>query len=192
METSSSIFVNLYSVCSSFRTSQIIHRWANSSIARTSKSLFVAITLLGLTQPGQILLLLLLGAIRIDGMHDQRRLHAHDRTVAAVHAFDFPGDQTVGHVACPRTAVTFPRDRKQIMLMQQIKMESNQIRFMSGNVFGFRKWLPNRKVKCFTEQVCGSLMFTSTKGDYVFTLTFDGWTKDAHLPHFGHYFSVEH
>ena len=41
----------------------------------------------------------------VDGHHHQRRLHAHHRSVAAVHAFDLAGDQAVADVVQARAAV---------------------------------------------------------------------------------------
>ena len=57
-------------------------------------------------EPGQEALLLLLGAVRVDRVHDQARLHAHHRPVAAVHALELAGDEPVADVVHPRAAVT--------------------------------------------------------------------------------------
>lgn len=60
-----------------------------------------------LTQPGQVSLLLLLGAIGVDGVHDQRGLDAHDRPVAAVHTLDLSCQQPICHVRGPCAAVAW-------------------------------------------------------------------------------------
>ena len=56
---------------------------------------------------GQEFLLLCFAAVFVDGMHDQRALHADGAAVAAVHALDFSGDQAVSHIAQAGAAVTF-------------------------------------------------------------------------------------
>merc|ERR1719400_2523551 len=56
-------------------------------------------------QPGQILLSLLLTAKVVDGIHHQAGLDRHGRPVAGVHPLHLPGDQTVGDVGDPGTAV---------------------------------------------------------------------------------------
>lgn len=63
--------------------------------------------LLLLTQLGKVLLFLLLRAIGINGVHDQGRLHTHDGAIAAVHSLYFSRNQTIGHIACSSTAITF-------------------------------------------------------------------------------------
>ena len=54
----------------------------------------------------QILLALCFVAIGMDGIHHQRRLHAHHGAVARVYPFDFPGNQTVADVIDARATVT--------------------------------------------------------------------------------------
>ena len=61
----------------------------------------------------QEFLLLLFRAIRFDGVHHQRRLHAHRRTVTGIHTFDFTGNQAVGHVINARAAVLGGNGRAQ-------------------------------------------------------------------------------
>merc|ERR1719400_1287888 len=56
-------------------------------------------------QPGQILLSLLLTAKVVDGIHHQAGLDRHGRPVAGVHPLHLPGDETVGDVGHPGTAV---------------------------------------------------------------------------------------
>jgi len=56
-------------------------------------------------QPGQVLLLLRLGAEFEDRHHHQRRLHAHHRAVARIDALDLARDQPVGDVVQARAAV---------------------------------------------------------------------------------------
>ena len=50
-------------------------------------------------------LALFLGAVGVDGMHDEARLHAHGRAVAAVDGLDLAGDQAVGDVVHAGAAV---------------------------------------------------------------------------------------
>ena len=56
-------------------------------------------------EPGQEALLLLLGAVGVDGVHDEARLHAHHRAVTAVHALQLAGDEPVADVIHPGAAV---------------------------------------------------------------------------------------
>ena len=58
---------------------------------------------------GQILLLLRLGAVGVDRMHHQRRLHRHRRAIAGIDALHLARDQAVGDIAEARAAV-FLRD----------------------------------------------------------------------------------
>ena len=60
---------------------------------------------LALAEPGQVFLLLLLGAEGIDRQHDQRGLHAEHRPVAGIDTLDFPRNESVGDVIQPGTAV---------------------------------------------------------------------------------------
>ena len=50
---------------------------------------------------------LLFGAVGVDRVHDQRGLHAHRRTVAAVDPLDLARDQAVDDIAHPGAAVAF-------------------------------------------------------------------------------------
>ena len=56
-------------------------------------------------QLGQVLAALLLRAVGVDRVHDQGRLHAHGRAVAAVDALDLAGDQAVGDMVDAGPAV---------------------------------------------------------------------------------------
>ncbi len=58
---------------------------------------------------GQIFLALRLGAVGIDRMHHQRRLHRQRRAVAGIDALDLARDQAVGDIAEARAAI-FLRD----------------------------------------------------------------------------------
>ncbi len=58
-----------------------------------------------LTQSGQVFLLLLLIAVSIDRVHNQRGLHTHDRAIATVHSLHLTRDETVRHITCARAAV---------------------------------------------------------------------------------------
>ena len=58
-------------------------------------------------QFGQKFLLLCFTAVFVDGVHDQRALHADGAAVAAVHALNFAGDQAVSDVAQAGAAVAF-------------------------------------------------------------------------------------
>ena len=60
-------------------------------------------------QLGQVLLALGFGAVFVDRVHHQRRLHADRAAVAAVHALHLARDQAVGHVAQARAAITLDR-----------------------------------------------------------------------------------
>ena len=60
-----------------------------------------------LTQPGEVLLLLLLCAVGVDGMHDEGRLNAHDGAISAVHSLHLSGDQTVRNITHTGTSKTF-------------------------------------------------------------------------------------
>ena len=64
---------------------------------------------LGLGELGQIFLLLRLGAVGVDRMHHQRRLHRERRAIAGIDALHLARDQAIGDVAQPRAAV-FLRD----------------------------------------------------------------------------------
>ena len=64
---------------------------------------------LGLGELGQILLLLRLGAVGVDRVHHQRRLHRQRRAIAGIDALQLARDQAVGDVAQARAAV-FLRD----------------------------------------------------------------------------------
>ena len=46
----------------------------------------------------QVFLALGFRAVFVDGVHDQRALHAHGAAVAAVNAFDFAGHQAIAHI----------------------------------------------------------------------------------------------
>lgn len=50
-----------------------------------------------LTQPGQVLLLLLFAAICIDGVHDKGGLDTHCRPVATIHPLQFSGQEPIRH-----------------------------------------------------------------------------------------------
>ena len=56
-------------------------------------------------EPGQVLHALRLGAIGIDGVHDERGLHRVHGPEPAVHPLHLAGDQSVGHVVGPGAAV---------------------------------------------------------------------------------------
>ena len=60
---------------------------------------------LALGEAGQEALALLFGAVGMDRVHDQARLHAHGRAVAAVHPLDLARDQPVGDVVDPGAAI---------------------------------------------------------------------------------------
>ena len=56
-------------------------------------------------EPRQVFLALLLGAVGVDRMHDQARLHRHRRAVAAIDALHFARDQAVGDVVGAGAAI---------------------------------------------------------------------------------------
>ena len=62
------------------------------------------------SQPGQVFLALILAAIGVDRMHDQRRLDAHRRAITGIDPLDLARDQAVGHVGGPCPAI-FLRNR---------------------------------------------------------------------------------
>ena len=53
----------------------------------------------------QVLPPLLLGAVSVDRVHHEARLHPHRRAVAAIDPLDRAGDQAVAHVAEPGAAI---------------------------------------------------------------------------------------
>jgi hypothetical protein len=54
-------------------------------------------------------------------MHDQRRLHAHRRAVAAIHPLGFAGDESVNHVARCAAAVLLRQGRAQEAEFTQLR-----------------------------------------------------------------------
>lgn len=64
-----------------------------------------------LTKPGQEFLFLGLCAVRIDRVHDQWWLDAHDWPIAAVHSLHLSGNQAICHITSARTAITCRRNK---------------------------------------------------------------------------------
>jgi hypothetical protein len=63
--------------------------------------------------PGQIFLLLLVAAKRIDGIHAERRLHGHEAANAGIAALQFLADEAVADGVEARAPVTFNRGAEQ-------------------------------------------------------------------------------
>src|SRR5438445_9905804 len=56
---------------------------------------------------GQVFAALLFRSIGINGVHDERRLHAHGRSITGVDALDLPRDQPVCNMTQLAAAIAF-------------------------------------------------------------------------------------
>src|SRR5262249_5124384 len=73
-----------------------------------------------LRQLRQVLLSLRLGAVGMDRVHDEARLHAHGRAVAAVDALDFAGDEAVADIVHAGAAIALDGRAEQAELAQLV------------------------------------------------------------------------